>query len=464
MTQKPTPARSWGDHIRASIKLGLPLVGSHLTQMLTNTTDVVMMGWYSVEGLAAVVLATSTYFLFFIFGAGIGIAVMPMAANALGADEPAQVRRSVRMGGWLVFLYSALALVPLLNMENLLLMLRQEPELAAVAGDYMDIAAWAIVPGLLIMLLRSFFSALERAGVVLAATLVGAGANVVFNYAFIFGNFGMPEMGAEGAAFATLLTTLVSCLFLLLYAGLNRDFRAFDLFRNPLRPDWPAFNEVFRLGAPIGFTLLAESGLFSGTALLVGWLGTVPLAAHGVVIQISALSFMIPLGISNVATIRAGNALGRKDPQALWRASVVASLMGLGVSLVTVTIFLLFPAQLVSLFIRTGETETAEIIRIGTSLMLVAAAFQIVDATQVVVLGLLRGVKDTTAPMVIAVIAYWILGMPSGYWLGFHAGFGAQGVWMGLVIGLGVAGVLLLWRYGVIYRRIKAQLTASAEQ
>lgn len=461
MTRKTKPAVSWGEHFRAALKLSLPIIGSQLTQMLTNTTDVVMMGWYSVEGLAGVVLATSAYFLFFILGAGIAIAVMPLAATALGENRPDQVRRAVRMGGWLVMLYCAVMMVPLLYMETLLLATGQKPELAAIAGEYMQIGAWAIFPGLFIMVLRSFFSALERAGVVLAATLVGAAANVVFNYAFIFGNLGMPEMGATGAALATLLTTLVTCLFLLVYAGIGQDFRVYDLFRNPLRPDWPAFAEVFRLGTPIGLTLLAESGLFSGTALLVGWLGTVPLAAHGIVIQISALSFMVPLGISNAATVRAGNALGRKDMRGLRRGSIVAVLLGVGASLITVTCFILFPTQLVSLFIRAGETDTAEIIRIGTLLMMVAAAFQIVDAVQVVALGLLRGVKDTTAPMIIAVIAYWGLGMPGGYWLGFHAGFGAQGVWMGLVIGLGVAGFLLLWRFVVIERQIRARNMAA---
>jgi len=190
----------------------------------------------------------------------------------------------------------------------------------------------------------------------------------------------------------------------------------------------------------------------------VGWFGTVPLAAHGIVIQISALSFMVPLGIANMATIRAGNALGRKDALGLRRASWVALAMGLMTSLVTVTAFLVFPNQLVALFINAQATDTEQIIRIGTALMVAAAAFQILDAMQVIGLGLLRGVRDTSAPMVIAVFAYWVLGIPGGYYLGFQAGMGPQGVWMGLVIGLGFAAVVLLWRYWVMLARITRKL------
>lgn len=448
---------SWGAHIRATVKLSLPIIGSHVAQMLTNTTDVVMMGWYSVEGLAAVVLATSAYFLFFIVGAGFAFAVMPMAATALGADEPAQVRRSVRMGGWLVMIYGAVMLLPMLYMEDLLLVLGQEAALAAIAGDYMYIAAWGIFPGLIIMVLKSFFSALERAGVVLVATLVGAAANVVFNYVFIFGNFGAPEMGAEGAALSSVLTTALACLFLLIYAAKGAEFKPYELLQNTLRPDWPAFKEVFILGAPIGLTLLAESGLFSATAVLVGWFGTVPLAAHGIALQITAITFMIPLGVSNAATIRAGRALGRKDMHGLKRGSVVVIVMGALISLVTITVFLTLPELLVSLFVRADSVDTQQIIQIGALLMIVAAAFQMVDSMQVIALGLLRGIKDTAAPMWIAVIAYWGLGLPGGYYLGFHMGYGAQGVWMGLIIGLGFAAVILLWRYWVMLRRLSSR-------
>ena len=447
--------------MRASAALGLPLIGSHLAQMLTHTTDVVMMGWYSVEGLAAVVLASQFYFVFFIVGSGFAFAVMPMAASALGAGDQRQVRRSVRMGCWLVLGYGAVVAVPLWYLEPILRATGQEPVLAEIARDYIRIALWGIFPALFIMVLKSYFGALERVQIVLVATLVAALANVFFNYVFIFGHFGAPEMGAKGAALASVLTISLDCLFLIVYAAWQPALKQYQLFVKPLKPDWPALVEVTRLGLPIGLTMLAEVGMFSAATLMIGWAGTLPLAAHGIVLQIASLSFMVPLGISNVATIRAGRALGRQDATSLWRASVVVVLSALGVALLTMTVMLVIPEALVALFVKPSEPDFAPIIVMGTGLLLVAAAFQIVDAMQVVGLGLLRGIKDTAAPMVIAVLAYWVFGLPMGYYLAFVRGYGAQGVWAGLVIGLGFAAVLLLCRYGVMLARLRIAMQAE---
>ncbi len=401
--------QSWRDHIRASAILGLPLIGSHIAQMLTHTTDVVMMGWYSVEGLAAVVLAAQVYFVVFIVGSGFAFAVMPMAAAALGADDHAQVRRSVRMGAWLVLGYGLVMLVPLWYLKPILLALGQEPHLTEIAQDYMRIAVWGIFPALLIMVLKSYLGALERAQVVLVATLVAAAANVFFNYAFIFGHFGFPEMGAKGAAIASVLTITLDTVFLVLYAAYKPALKQYQLFVKPLKPDWPALREVTRLGAPIGMTMLAEVGMFSAATLMVGWAGTLQLAAHGIVLQIASLSFMIPLGIANVATIRAGRALGRQDQTGLWRASVVVVLSALAIAALAMVVMLSVPQTLISLFLKPSEPNYLLILEMGGALLLVAAAFQVVDAMQVVGLGLLRGIKDTGAPMVggVAVASIW---------------------------------------------------------
>ncbi|MCP5073341.1 MAG: MATE family efflux transporter [Rhodobacteraceae bacterium] len=454
--------QSWGDHIVASSALGLPLIGSHIAQMLTHTTDVVMMGWYSVEGLAAVVLAAQIYFVVFIVGSGFAFAVMPMAASALGAGDDAQVRRSVRMGSWLVLAYGAVMLLPLWNLQPILIALGQEPHLTEISQEYMRIAVWGLFPSLLIMVLKSYLGALERAQIVLVATLVAAAANVVFNYAFIFGNFGMPEMGAEGAALASVLTITLDTVFLLVYVARKPALKKFQLFVKPLKPDWPALREVSRLGLPIGLTMLAEAGMFSAATLMVGWAGTLQLAAHGIVLQIASLSFMVPLGISNVATIRAGRALGRQDITGLWRGSVVVVLSALVVALVAMVVMFSFPQTLIALFLKPSEPDYVMILEVGGALILVAAAFQVVDAMQVVGLGLLRGIKDTTGPMIIAVFAYWVCGLPMGYYLAFERGFGAQGVWTGLVIGLGFASVALLWRYGVMLRRRSFELGGAS--
>lgn len=461
MTDQTPPApMPWRGHIRASVVLGLPLIGSHIAQMLTHITDVVMLGWYSVEALAAVVLAAQVFFVVFLVGSGFAFAVMPMAANALGAGDVRQVRRVVRMGAWNCMAYAAVLAVPLWFTETILVGLGQDPALSAIAGDYMRIALWTLFPGLLIMVLKSWFGALERAGIVLWATVIAALFNVVFNYVLIFGNFGFPELGARGAAIASVLTTLLDFLFLAGWAIWHRDFRGAKIFRNPFRADWPVFADVFRLGWPISLTLLAESGLFSAATIMVGWTGTTNLAAHGIVLQIASISFMIPLGISNVATIRAGRAAGRGDALGLMRASRVVIWWAAAVAVLTMTLFIVIPAPLISLFLDPGEEQRATIIAVGSGLLLIAAGFQIVDAMQVVALGLLRGIKDTAIPMVLAFIGYWLLALPLAYLLAFPMGHGAQGIWAGLVIGLSFAAVTMLWRFAILRPRAIARDSA----
>lgn len=437
----------WSGHIRASVVLGVPLVGSHVAQMLTHITDVIMLGWYSVESLAAVVLASQIYFIVFIVGSGFAFAIMPMCAAAIGAGDDRQVRRSVRMGAWIVTLYGAVLAIPLWYLEPILLVLGQQADLAEIAQDYMRIAVLGLFPALWIMVLKSYLSALERANVVLIATLIAAIANIGFNYVLIFGNFGFPEMGAKGAAWASVLTITLDFIFLLVYARVLPALKKYELFQNPLRFDTEAFVETFKLGWPISLTLLAETSLFSAATIMVGWSGTIALAAHGIVLQITSVGFMIPLGISNVGTIRGGRALGRKDKLHLKRAAAVVLWGAFAVSLVTLTLYLTVPRWLMGLFLDPTEPNLDVIVEMGVLLLVISAAFQIVDAMQVAALGMLRGIKDTTIPMILAVISYWVIGMPSAYILGFWFNFGAQGVWGGLVIGLSVAAITMIWRY-----------------
>jgi MATE family multidrug resistance protein len=448
------PPMTWRGHIRASAILGLPLIGSHIAQMLTHITDVVMLGWYSVESLAAVVLASQLYFVIFIVGSGFAFAVMPMCATAIGAGNTRQVRRSVRMGAWLVTIYGILLALPLWYLKPILLALGQQADLAQIATDYMRIAMFGLFPALWIMVVKSYLSALERAQIVLIATLVAAVANAVFNYALIFGNFGFPELGAKGAALASVLTIALDFLFLLVYCRVLPALKKYELFLNPFRFDREAFIETFKLGWPISLTMLAESALFSAATLMIGWSGTIALAAHGIVLQIASISFMIPLGMSNVATIRAGRAMGRQDSLGLRRAAWVIIIGAVLVSSCSMILFVSLPHQLVSLFIDPTEPNLPAIIAFGTGLLFFAGAFQIADATQVVALGLLRGIKDTTIPMVLAVISYWGIGVPTAYILGFPMGYGAKGVWAGLVIGLSVAAITMLWRYFRLQREL----------
>ena len=435
----------YGQHAKAIMSLGLPLIGGHLAQFSIGLTDTVMMGWYSVEGLAAVTLASTFFFVLFIFGSGFAQAVMPLVASQYAENDDLQMRRTTRMGLWMSFVF-AIAVMPMFYFSGgILLVLGQEPELAADAQAYLRIAGWGVIPALGVMVLKSYLAALERTQVVLWVTLIAMVVNGFANYALIFGNWGAPELGLRGSAIASLGAQILSLLVIAGYV--LRALPQQQIFARLWKPDWEAFFLVGRLGVPIGFTILAEVGLFATSTLMMGWLGTIQLAAHGVALQLASLTFMIHLGLSNAATVRAGNALGRKDPDHLMRGAKLVIVMSILVALLTIVVFVSVPEPLISVFLDKDEPDRAEIMKIGALLLLMAGIFQLVDAAQVMALGLLRGLRDTKVPMSFAVFSYWVIGAPCSYLLGFVFQFEGAGVWGGLVVGLAVAAILMTERF-----------------
>ena len=440
-------ALSYPAHARATLALGLPLIGSHLAQMSLHVTDTVLLGWYGVNELAAVVLATSTFFVTFILGSGFAQAVMPLVAQALGREDETQVRRDTRMGLWLSIVFGLISYPLFWWSEALLLALGQRPEVAALGQDFLRIAGWGMIPALLVMALKSYLAALERTQVVLWVTLAAVGVNLVLAYALIFGHWGAPEMGVRGAAIASLVVQVLTFVVLAVYAAWLPELRRFHLFQRFWRPDWQAMLRVFRLGWPIGITGLAESGLFQATALMMGWIGTVELAAHGITMEVAALSFMVHLGLSNAATVRAGRADGAGDAVGLRDGAKVAIALSFAFGVVMVVLFLTLPRPIIALFLDEAKPESAAIIAFGTTLLAMAALFQLADAMQVMALGLLRGIRDTRVPMIAATVSYWGIGMPCAYLLAFRADMGGVGLWLGLVIGLTFAAATMMWRF-----------------
>lgn len=441
-------------HARAALALGIPLIGSHIAQFSITITDTIMLGWYGIEELAAVTLAGSFWFLLFIIGSGFAFAVSPMVASAQSSGKVTQIRRITRMGMWISMIYGA-AMFPLLYWSApLLRAIGQDPHISELAQAYLRIAYWGMFPALMVMVLKNYLSGLERAGIVLWITIITLIANGFLNYALIFGNWGAPELGVKGAAIASVLVQIIGFLVLVIY--IHKKLPEHAMFQRFWHSDREAIAEVFRMGWPIGITLLAESGLFSASAVMVGWIGTSELAAHGIALDIAALSFMVHVGLSNAATVRAGQAYGIKDERNLKKGALVIIAMSVCVSVLVVILFLGIPETLVGLFLSPDDPNRAVIIPIGVSLLAVAALFQFADGAQVNALGLLRGVHDTKIPMIIAAIAYWPLGLSAGYILGFVYGFGAVGVWAGLVVGLAVAAAFMMLRFWTKSSRIGA--------
>ena len=434
-------------HLRQTSVLALPLIGSHLAQISIGLTDTVMLGWYGVSELAAVSLATSLFFVLFLFGSGFGKAVMPLVAAATANDDTIQVRRATRMGIWISMLFAVTTLPFFWFSGPILLALGQTDQIAANGQDYLRIAGWSMPAALMVMVLSSHLGALDRARVLFWVTVGGALINVAINWTLIFGNFGAPELGLRGAAIASLATNTLMALMLALYAAFGRGMRPYALFARIWRADPEAGAQVFRLGWPIGLTMLAEVGLFAASSVMMGWIGEVPLAAHSIALQISSITFMVHIGISSAATVRGGHAWGRNDPIALRQSALAACLLSGLMVAVTIVAFLTIPGPMIRLFIDPTDPALPVILGLATGFLALGALFQLADGAQVLALGLLRGVQDTRGPMIQAMLAYWVVGLPAAYYLAFTADMGGNGIWLGLVIGLSLAALMMMTRF-----------------
>lgn len=434
-------------HVLATLSLGLPLIGSHLARMAIGVGDTVMIGWYGVEPLAALVIATSFFHILFFLGMGFGTGVMGVIAAHVAAGRETEVRRGARMALWLSAGFAALAMPLMWWSEPILLALGQTPAISALSQDYLRIAGWGLVLILWQVTLSSYLAALERTQVVMWVTLAGLPLNLFLNWVLIFGNLGAPELGVRGAAIASVVVQATQLVLLIAYARWLPKARRYHLFQRFWRPDWQAMGQVARIGWPIGLTMVAEGGLFVASNIMMGWIGTAELAAHGIALQITSITFMAHLGLSNAATVRVGQAMGRGDRA--WMRDAALTVVGLSLMFAALAIaaYLLFAEPLVRLYLDPTDPDAGAIVALGAMLLMYAALFQLTDAFQVIALGFLRGVQDTQVPMWIAGFSYWVVGMPAAWALAFPLDLGPAGLWLGLCVGLSVAAVLLMLRF-----------------
>ena len=304
-------------------------------------------------------------------------------------------------------------------MDAILLALGQDPEIAALAGSFTRILQWGLFPALTIAGLRSYLSVLDRAHVVLGVTVAGVAINALADWALMFGHLGMPALGMQGAAIASLATNAAMCAIMVGYTALSPELKRYELYVRFWRPDWPAFVEVLRLGWPISTTIIAEVGLFATASIMMGWLGAVALAAHGIALQLASIAFMVPLGLSNAATVRVGRAYGAEDWTGLSRAAQTGLALAAVIATFGALLFFIVPKGLIGLYLDESNPDAAAVLTVGVPLLAVAAAFQIFDGVQVMAAGVLRGLRDTRVPMLMALFSYWAVGMPVAYVLGF---------------------------------------------
>ncbi|MEW9855154.1 MATE family efflux transporter [Novosphingobium sp. M1R2S20] len=441
--------RLFRDELSATLRLSVPLAAANILQMAVFATDVMFVSRLGQEALAASSLAVAIFGLMLMGFFGLTGAVAPLIAAEIGRRRHAvrEVRRSVRMALWLCGLLGVIGIAVCLTGETIILATGQQPVLARRAAEFLEVCALSVIPMLVINVLRTFVSAMGRPFFATLITGASIAVNAFGNWVLVFGNLGVPPLGLLGSPLASFLTACVTVLAYCIAIRSDRHLRRMHIFGRWWRPEWSRLQQIVALGVPIAATLLAEGGLFSSAAFLMGLIGEAQLAAHTVALQIASIFFQIPFGIGQAATIRVGYHFGAKNREAIGRAGWAALVIGLAFVGFSAGAMLVFPALIVSAYVDIEAPANAALLAFAVQYLLVAAAFQLVDGAQAVAAGVLRGMQDTRIPMVIAIISYWAVGFVVAYALGLHTPLSGIGVWIGLAVGLTVAAALLLLRW-----------------
>jgi MATE family multidrug resistance protein len=398
--------------------------------------------------LAAATLALNLTYTFNMFLMGLVTASAPMMATALGRRSNAvrDVRRTFRAGLWLLIATLPFYWLLLWHVGTLMRLFGEADVLAQQGQMFLRAYMWCTAPWLVFTLLRNFVSSLERPRVVFLLSLSGIGVNALLSWSLIFGHFGLPALGLVGGGLGSTLTWTLLCGALVVIALRDRQFRRFHLFGRWWRLDAPRAWAMVKLGLPIGLTMGLEMGVFALAAYFMGWLGADAVAAHAVALQLAALTFMVPLGLGQAATVRVGLALGRGNPAGISRAGWTAWVVGVAFMGAMALVMWSIPRPLITLFLN-DVPANAMVIGLAVSFLKVAAAFQLVDGAQVIGAGMLRGLHDTRWPLFFALVGYWVVGLGIGAWLAFAADWKGVGIWVGLASGLAVVAALMLARW-----------------
>jgi multidrug resistance protein, MATE family len=431
------------------LSLAWPLILTNVTMVLINATDVFLLAKLGPDALAASALGSGLVIAMMLIGIGIVTAASPLMAAEIGrkAHSVRDVRRTFRQALWAATAVCFPIWILLWFSGSLLAWAGQPFKLASDTGQFVRALQWQIWPVLGVVALRGFMAALEQPKWTMVAGIAAVFINAFVNYGLIFGNFGLPKLGLVGAGIGSSITALFQFLFLIVITMLHTRFRRYHLFGRWWRADWPRFATIWRLGTPIGLHMGFEAMVFAAAVFLMGYISTASVAAHAVAIQIASMTFMVPMGIGQAATVRVGLGYGRRDAEAIRRAGWAAYTLGVGFMTAMAIVIWAFSGPLAELFLDPNVAENTEVLQLAIQFLMVAAVFQIVDGAQVVGTGMLRGLQDTTWPMLFAAFGYWVIGIGLGAWLAFKADWDGVGVWTGLAVGLAIVAVLILWRW-----------------
>lgn len=444
-----TQTHPFRTELAATVRLAAPLALANMLQMAVFAVDVIFVARLGQESLAASSLAVAIVAVLMMGLNGVTGAVAPLIAAEVGRRRHSvrEVRRSVRMALWVAVTIGLVTVAISFQGRSIMLATGQDPHVAQIAGHFIKVLSLALVPMAVANVLRTFVSTLGWPVFATLITAMSIGVNALGNYALVFGNLGAPALGLTGSALASTITACSTVVAYVLAIRFNRTLRRFRIFGRWWRPEWQRMRQMLVLGLPICATLIAEGGLFSAAAFLMGRVGETELAAHTVALQIAAFAFQVPFGIGQAATIRVGYHYGAGNRDAIGRAGWAALGTGMAFVGLSAIAMLVFPRTILSAYLDVTAPANATLVALAVQYLFVAAVFQLTDGLQAVAAGALRGLQDTRVPAVIAIVGYWLAGFTTSVGLGLFTPLRGVGVWIGLAVGLTVAAVLLVTRW-----------------
>lgn len=453
------PDKHFAAELAETVRLAAPMAATQLGQIAMMTTDLAFIGRLGEASVGAAALAGTVYFVAFTVGMGLMSAVSPLAAQAFGARDPRMVRRALRSGLWAGLLIALPITAFPLRGEAILRALGQAEEPARLAQQYLFGLVWGVAPALWFIAIRGFMGAVRRPEAILWITLAAIPLNALLVYLLLYGEFGLPKLGLFGAGLATSTVNAGTFLAGLWFATRVRPFTRYHVLARLWRIDWGLMRQLVVIGAPISIAFLLEYGLFSSAALLMGIISTTALAAHQIALNVTAILFMIPYGISMAATVRVGHAVGGGDIAGVKRAGQVAMSLGIAIAVVLTVAVIVLRFAIAKLFLGEGLADADATITLAAWLLVIGGTYFITDALQTIAAGALRGMNDTRIPLLFAAVSYWGIGFCSAYALAFHTPLGASGVWIGLSLGTLVYASLLILRFHLLAGRLQARDT-----
>jgi len=449
-------AQDFKEHFKRNYLLAYPVVLSQLGHVLVGAADSVMVGRVGTAELAAVSVANAVFSVTMMFGIGISFGLTPLVAQSDGEGNHRSAMRYMKHSFVINVVFGLILFFLLLFGGFILDILDQPKEVVVLAKPYLAIIGFSLLPFMIFQTFKQFAEGLSLTKQAMYISLSANVINIVLNYILIFGKLGFEPMGLVGAGWATLISRIVMSIGMIVFVRYYKQFQIYWKYFKVTVWNAISFKQLLNLGVPTGFQYIFEVGAFASAAIMIGWMGAVPLASHQVAMNLASISYMMATGISAAATVRVGNQLGQRDIPTMRIAAFTCFLMAIIFMSFTCLLFVGFSHQLPMLY-----TSDQEVITIASSLLIIAALFQLSDGIQVVGLGALRGMGDVKVPTVVTFMAYWVIGLPSGYVLAFVLGFQERGVWFGLLIGLSVTAIILFLRFNKKTKILAAKMNQS---